>query len=67
MQAGDQLTLRAQKMQDSAMHACPDSSRKLRRKMSRCQSTCRKQRVSLIKSIHRTNWRFGEYRGSGRS
>jgi hypothetical protein len=49
-------------MHDSAMHACPDSSRKLRRKMSRCQSTCRQHRVSLINSIHWTSWRFSGYR-----
>lgn len=34
------LTLRAQNMQDSAMQEWPDSSLKLRRKMSRCHNTC---------------------------
>lgn len=35
------LTLSAQKMHDSAIHACPIRSRKLLRKMSRCHSTCK--------------------------
>lgn len=36
------LTLRAQKIQESAMQACPERSRKLLLKISRCHSTCKK-------------------------
>lgn len=34
------FTLRAQKMQESSMHLCVVSCRKLLRKISRCQRTC---------------------------
>lgn len=47
------FTFRAQKMQESSMHLCVVSCRKLLRKMSRCQRTCNRGEESDIQHTAR--------------